>query len=686
MISCFDKNDIISHYKRRFKECLEDMDYERALDYLIKYSEERDNPDFHIACGMLYLQMTNDSDDIELLYMAYREFMLQLVRDPDNISAYRDLIFTEFLRTSHSPIFAELCAKHGVDVDSVMRDVMKLTMLGRSSAIDFDSFFLPGDYGEIDTRPHGDTSDEVEPQPPQPKRNKIIKFAGNSNSQPSPERTEKKGDKDKVIPLDDSAVGADEKLIAKLKSAFEKYVVDDDLDEGEEQGADPTSTKKSDDADPAEELRDILSTLAEYMEGDVDFIDGDRDDFFAADAIMHFAERCYDLGKFQDGLDALETISPDDEKYFYAVAMRALLFMESGRYAEAEKSLNLAESIRPHDALTGTLSCRLYEETGRSEFISETLCNIDILTFLNSDHVYKAFHFALKYCDEETAVGLIGDYIDEYNIMSMRLVYAQLMYNRGEHAYAVEELYKLSRIFYDDVNANYYYNMAKFGVDRMPVNEEAPQNLLGVLVEDFMEKVNSEETVKELLGVEFFQLCMEFFLSLEFKNEKRVVRKMFETVRRMTALPCLDLKMCDALVSPYVEPLVKGIILAEKLKRDARAPFLAEIAYKPISSECIPLLGTEYSTAYRIAYAFVVALYDDVIDDFIKLAEDTAAALRGRNKVIDEDALAFYLFKRMTEQINEPFETRYAYAFGFDSKTAANRAYEQIAKIIKEER
>ena len=66
MITAFDKNGAVALYKREFAERLKEDDYEGALDRLLKYSEATENPDFHMACGMLYLVMSQSSDDREI--------------------------------------------------------------------------------------------------------------------------------------------------------------------------------------------------------------------------------------------------------------------------------------------------------------------------------------------------------------------------------------------------------------------------------------------------------------------------------------------------------------------------------------------------------------------------------------------------------------------------------------------
>ncbi|MDE6293176.1 MAG: hypothetical protein K2L88_00965, partial [Clostridiales bacterium] len=60
MIKKFNKNGAVALYKREFADCLEKTDYEGAIDNLLKFSEAKDNPDFHAAMGILYFLMTQD--------------------------------------------------------------------------------------------------------------------------------------------------------------------------------------------------------------------------------------------------------------------------------------------------------------------------------------------------------------------------------------------------------------------------------------------------------------------------------------------------------------------------------------------------------------------------------------------------------------------------------------------------
>ncbi|MCX4314649.1 MAG: hypothetical protein OSJ83_12465, partial [Clostridia bacterium] len=88
MITEFDKNGALALYRREFTDALDACEYERALDNLLKYAEICDYGDFHLACGMLYLLMAQDSDDNELLTMSFRELMMYLRKHPDREIAY----------------------------------------------------------------------------------------------------------------------------------------------------------------------------------------------------------------------------------------------------------------------------------------------------------------------------------------------------------------------------------------------------------------------------------------------------------------------------------------------------------------------------------------------------------------------------------------------------------------------
>ena len=665
MVISFDKDNIASYYKRRFCECIDDEDYERALDYLIKYRDETGYPEFHLTCGMLYLNLTRESDDAELVYLAYREFMLHILRYPDCEAAYRYLIITEYMRSSKlATEYAVWLEKRGIDLGTVAMAIMKSCLDGGGGPFPLELLFRRGDYGEIDSRDECDVDEMLG----------VSKDGASESDRPSEVKAE-----NKIIQFDLT------KCSAKSEPVFHSSTTEIDS--------------------PEAELHRIISSYLDVDEAgfefyddedyeddyDVDFEDdlfdsrsGERTESYEAEdptsRKLALSEKLCSSGDYAAALEAVADITVFDKKYYFALIMRALVYLSSGELDNAENALNKAKSIRPNHALVGTMLCDLYEAQGRIEKIPDVLDNIDITTFMSGEHVYRAFDFIVKYYDEDKALDLIEEYIEEYNLMNMRLIYAQMLYNRGEKAQAIEELYLLTRIFYDDINIAFFYASAKLGIERMPLEEEAPQSMLSFMVDEFMQLVLSGGVTNQEENNDMFSTMLEFFISLEFRNDKKMLVKMFDTVKKLAGLKSFEQKSRDALVSPYVEPIVKGAILSELLKRDRNTEFLAEVMYKPISSECIARLGDGYSERYYTAYAYVAMLNSDAVDDFIALAEKCK-----REPVTDElgDALTYFLIKTSLEKYGVEPDERYVQALGYKTKNSLTLGCKKIKKLLK---
>lgn len=677
MVINFDKDNIALHYKRLFGECIADNDYESALDYLLKYNEATEFSDFHLACGMIYLQMTRDSDDAELVYLAYREFMLHIIRHPDCERAYRNLVITDYMRSSLTPDYGPWFNKRGIDLGNILREIIETTIESEGDPFNFDVIFKKGEYGEID--PHYSALDGATVR--YEHANDNLGGSAKDETGSTLNDIEKPKLESKIIKFNSEFLKSDDKPITHTSTVkFEtpdseltdilKELVDEEFDSDL-----PFIGDDDFDVDTEAETQDNL-------EGDFDGeADNELDGVLSATKKLGAAERLCTAGKYAAALDTLADIPESDKNYYYVLTMRALIYLDSDDLEKAETALAAAKALRPDHSLVGTMLCRLYELQGKTELIPAVLDNIDITSYMSGDHVYKAFDYILKYYDEDKALDVMEDYIDEYNLMNMRLIYAQMLYNRGEKDYAIEELYTLSRIFYDDINVTFFYMTAKLGADTLPVGEEAPQGLLSYMVEEFMEIVDSGRLTESDIDGDVISTLTEFFISLEFRNEKKMLVKMFDTIKRLAANPCFEQKARDALVSPYVEPIVKSVILSELFKRDNGAEFLAEVMYRPIPSDCIKKLGSGYSTPYYVAYAFVAMMCTDAVEMFIDNAEECNVALG--NRAPDDDALACYLIKTTLGACGVEPEERYVFALGYKSKAAAGRACAEISRIIK---
>ena len=193
MIKEFNKNGAVALYKREFADCLESGDYEGAIDNLLKFSEVRDNPDFHAAMGILYFLMTQDSDDRELLPLSYREFLMHISVHPDSRVAYRSLLAIAILRRDPASIahISDFIKQCGLDVQQLVDELSEYGLdifNDDSEYIDFDGMFTPSDYGEIASETVIGVDEDgniVEPinfdaEPIIPKKPKVIKFKGRS--------------------------------------------------------------------------------------------------------------------------------------------------------------------------------------------------------------------------------------------------------------------------------------------------------------------------------------------------------------------------------------------------------------------------------------------------------------------------------------------------------------------------
>lgn len=673
MITRFDKGGVAAHFKKKFGDCLRDFDYEGAIDYLLKYREEKNNADFHLACGMLYLQMSLDSDDNELICLAYREIMMHIARFPDCTEAYRDLLAALLLRRD-GIAFVECCRwlkDRNVDFREVMGDLAECGALFISSEDDppdFDMLF-EGEYGEIERDDAAEQEQEEKSKPD--------------------DKQKKSGSK--IIAFGETPTGENAARVNSVMANGGDKVDESELDELFSFDARLFETARSESAD-GDGTREYSDFINAYLYGD-DYDDEDADAVLSVaegeestlkhvhvehdkDEI-HRAEDAYDRGDFEKALDVLSKIRKSDERYYFALTMRALINIERASYDEAEKLLLEAESIKPHGALGGTLLCQLYEAQHRTELIPDVLKDIDVKDYVNTPHLYKAFDMAIRYCDMPTAAELINSYIDEFNIMEMRLVYAQIMYNLGNREYALEELYKLSRIFYDDINAKLIFMTARSGIDKFSITTEAPQSVLAAIVENLLGIVLGGMLTDELMRNEMFLYSVEFLLTLEYRNDKRLLVKMFDAIRILANHDGFEERARDALVSPYAEPIVKAVLLGELLGKNPDKPFLAERSYCPIASDSVKTLDGGLSPGYYIAYAFVLMLCYGKLDEFIELAKRTTFT----DERMTEESKAYFLVK--TACGNALNDDRVPLALGFNSKTAALRDYKATANKLK---
>lgn len=669
MIKKFNTNGAIALYKREFADCLENGDYEGAIDRLLKFSEAKPNPDFHSAMGVLYLLMTQDSEDRELLPLAFREFMMHLITHPDNRYTYRNLLAVAILRHDPNSIaeVSEFISRRGYDVKGIAAELSEygLDIFNDDNMyIDLDSMFVPADYGEIADDAYIGIDEEGErteqsirfSEKTSPAQSKVIKFKGGNGGKKAEKTTPPDG---KIIRLKNEEPPED------IINPSEMFDIMMQLVRGEE-GQD----------DASEDDVDFLS---------VDEVDEPSD--LSAKMALRRAQRFCADGCFEQALAELDKIDRSTGRLYYcAECVRSNIMVDMNKYDEAQAALDRAFAVVPNGALAGTLQCSLYEITGECEKIPDALKRIEVTDYVDSDHVYKALRFAVKYCTQEDALNLIEDYIDEFNSFDLRSVYAQMLYNSGDKDEAIKELRTLSRIQYDDFNAQYYYLMSKAGVDQMPLEDETPQKVLGMLVDNMIALVNSElfTASTEIIESEAFTYGLEVFLTLEFRHTRNIVKVMFQTLDVLASDKRLETQMRNALVSPYVEELVKAIILGKLLSAaKGRTEFLTELSFCPICSEAVPKAGEDGNEGYYTVYALTLMFCRKALPFLIEYYQKIRPLLCGTG--FGSRAVANFLWRTVKAKYkynNKDIDERLHYALGYDTKAQANAAYKMMAAVL----
>ncbi len=665
----------MSLYKREFIEAVARDDYERAIDKLLKYTEVTGYPDFHLACGMLYLQMTQESDDRELLALAFREFMMHLSIRPDCKAAYRNLLAVMFLRRDPITVveMGEFIKHRGLDLAEMISELSEVGIdmfTDDGSFIDFSELFSLEDYGEIGckkpsendaVRDDKNSENAADDHFVHKVGSRVIAFRGgkkSDNVKPNVKNT-----KDKI-----SKLAEDPRILDGISDSDDQMNAGDMLELMMQMVKDEVEI----DADG----NNVFSNVA----GDIDAAGEMRDRMFLRDA-----ERACDTRDFDKALALLEKVGKDNERVYYcAECIRANIMSELKEYGKAQDALDRAYSIVPDGSLVGILQCRLYELTEKFALIPQTIKNIDVADYVDVDHAFGALMLAVKYCEQSDALELAEDYAIEFNSTDIRLTYAQLLYNAGERDEAIKELRKISRIMYDDFNVQYYYLSARSGVEYLPIEQEAPQNILGIMIDNLISIVNSDIYFKDsdLFVNEPFRFSLEVFLTLEFDNTRNVVKIMFDTLRILAADPRADEIMRNALVSPYVEPLVKAVILSERLKRGERE-FLTEMSFCPIHSDFLPKLGAA-SDGVCEAYALVTVLCRSALKLVINNAKKLSALDPDKFGERDKANYLWRTVKSAIRFINKSVDGRIDYALGYQTKAAANAAYKKMCAALDE--
>lgn len=646
-------------YRREFGEYLSACDYEDASDCLLRFSAEFDNPEFHKAFGMLYLLMSQDSDDREYLALAFREFLMYLRRHPDCIELYRDVAAVLLLRHEpHALIeWGDIVRGRGIDFDGLLEELEKvgIDFFETEMALALDELFGPGEFGLIDP-------DYGKPNP-KPKK---------------PEVAEEKAPTKKIIAFKGRSDENDRRVNPRVAAEDKVLQMPEELDDymyarrGEEFEFIKQMTAAEDErVDTAEmwESEEFLNSEAAKVLG------------MQARIALREAERHSELGETDKALEILDTVKPDEGHLYYcAECMRAYIYLDTDRLDDAYAAIKRAQTVQAGGALAGTLLCKLYEVMGKPEKIADVIKKIDAKDFVDIDHAFKALDFAVRFCTPEDAIEFTRAYVDEFNIVDMRLLYAQLLYNHGDREEAEKELFYMSRVFYDDFIIRFYYTSVKSGVPSLPLGDNVPQEVLGMLIDGFMDNVlGGKLNVADTKG-EAFRYAFETFVTLEFDNDRHTTVRMFEALRKLADIPELTEDLLDELVSPYVEPLVKAVIVTELCKRGQKIDMF-ESEYCPVYfvEQPTPDAKTLKAAGVKTAHEYVAVLCRQRLREFNKLAKKLASHMPAKD-INDRDA-AYYLLRKLKGNgmlLDKSTDERLHYALGYSSKADANRAYKAL--------
>ncbi len=748
MITKFDKSAKAQYFKNEFAECVEDCDYEGALDNLIKYAEAKDYPDFHLACGMLYLQMTQDSDDIELYAMAFREFLMHIRRFPDCERAYRNILAVLFLRGSYSQAIAACrwIRRRGIDLEKIVNELAEsgILFISPSAPADIDGLFDFGEYGEIDPCPMDDddtsfadtdyrytralTDKEYERE-----RNerfaemgetematalgfedylngktdknptKIMKFSASDTAfenknvrsglikfKPEKphnaalanfrfvlERIEEKledgeFDENDVIELDKSAVGDTvlEELHKRLLQEFVFKTEDDYNDKyygGDDDGAPCIFEDFSHDF-----MNDEIDV------GDIHKMTGEERPSKAIDVALCY----YENNNTEKLYEVLNGIRYSDPDIYKAIVLRAVIALDDRDYSSAERLLKDALSLDGSNPLALLLLTEVYESTDQTSKIPALLKRMNTSDFASVRHVYRVARLASAYCKRTDAMGIISELIDEYNILSLRVVYAQMLYNSGKKQEATELMYPMTRIYYNDVNADFIYGFMRDGGSKLKLTEtpEAPTEVLSAIYDDLISAAIGGGLSRTTECSELFASIVKSFTELSFEQPNKLLSDMFETVRILTANPSTSEIMRDALVDPFAEQIVKFVILSTILEYDRDASFVLEVNYSPLSDDAAPKLDRTIGKGYVTAYAFMLVYCRKALAEFVVTAAELAA-IEPVKEWDDRDA-ACYLIKSAAKKYKVKPDDRLWRIIGYPDKSSANKRYKYLGSVL----
>lgn len=689
MIVNFDTNNLADVYKEKFGKCLDENDFEGALGVLIKYDNEFGYPDFHLACGMLYLEMALKSVDDHYRDMAFREFMFHIRRFPKCYVAYRDLVLSVLLDQDginfNILMFYRWIASCGNDLSRIERDVSVTNIIEpncKKSDMHFSDLFY-GEYGDIDPRPRlrqKDTANLMNFDIDKTVFESNVELSKGENCSVLQDETEDDINFDEMDPdviseiLTKDYIDLDEKELDLISKFFSNAVQENERCAANKKIMPFSNTDNADDVN--DEVNANLKSLLE-----------DKSDRYMTFAVKAIEDNNEDLA-----MEFMAKVKPESRHYYHSLNMRAIYYIQRNRFAEAKFLVDTACAVKPHGAVCGTLRCVLYEEMGQTSLIPKALAKIDVKDFDTEQFLFQAFKFAMTYCNDAELQEWLAGCVEEYDVLQMRFMYAVLRYNNGDYDFAVEEFRKLSQIRYFDFYINYFYEIVSvrdsngFKLD-IELIKRCIKSEISTLVDYIIKNGIDDETI----NTHMFKCALVYFLAGDFDNSKRELIKMFSAVRQL----CHDTRFADALrdflVSPYGQPLVKIIVLTELMVLNPNEQFLYLVGSIPktCSFADIPTSNdgviSNSSKAFVYLFTLTCGVKPSVAQEKLAKQVDLLEIMFSDVKVENERDMTYFLLRRLFSANKiYTYENRLPQVLGYKTREEAENAHKNIESRIKE--
>lgn len=179
MIIKLEKDDYTKTYGKEFVDAYKAEEYDKAFCVLKRFYESVEYNDFHLAAGILYLLMTDKSDDLQYFAMAYQELLMHIERFPNDMRGHYYCIALLLLMQKETPAknFMIWSGDRGIDVLELIarfNNVKMYYIVNANSLI--SALVYPRDFGALWQEEAAPVTDDYEQNPSEPKLNKVIKF------------------------------------------------------------------------------------------------------------------------------------------------------------------------------------------------------------------------------------------------------------------------------------------------------------------------------------------------------------------------------------------------------------------------------------------------------------------------------------------------------------------------------